>query len=104
MSNKPVKSLLMTRRFLPLFVTQFLGAMNDNVFKNALVLLLLYRIADQAGMNGQILVTAAAGVFILPFFLFSASAGQIADKFEKSSLIRRIKQPETGQHHDGDFR
>ena len=94
MSNKPVKSLLMTRRFLPLFVTQFLGAMNDNVFKNALVLLLLYRIADQAGMNGQILVTAAAGVFILPFFLFSASAGQIADKFEKSSLIRRIKLAE----------
>ena len=86
--------LLRTTRFLPLFATQFLGALNDNVFKNALVVLIIYRIAAAAGMNGQVLVTLAAGIFILPFFLFSATAGQIADKFEKSGLIRWIKAAE----------
>src|SRR5713101_7172030 len=54
-------ALLRTRRFLPLFVTQFLGALNDNFFKNALVILVTYRLAAEAGLNGQILVTAAAG-------------------------------------------
>lgn len=86
--------LLATRRFLPLFATQALGALNDNVFKNALVVLIIYRIADAAGMNGQVLVTLAAGIFILPFFLFSATAGQMADKFEKSRMIRWIKAAE----------
>lgn len=84
-------SLLKTRRFTPLFVTQFLGAFNDNVFKNALAILITYRIATLSGLNTQLLVTAAAGVFILPFFLFSATAGQIADSFEKSRLISIIK-------------
>lgn len=84
-------SLLKTRRFLPLFVTQFLGAFNDNVFKNAIVILITYRIADAAKLNAQILVTLSAAIFILPFFLFSATAGQVADKFEKSRLIRVIK-------------
>lgn len=84
-------SLLKTRRFLPLFITQFLGAFNDNTFKNALVILITYRIAEKAGFNPQILVTLAAGIFILPFFLFSATAGQLADKFEKSRLITIIK-------------
>ena len=83
--------LFRTRRFLPLFVTQFLGALNDNLFKNALTILVLFRIADQAGVNGQILVTIAAGIFILPFFLFSATAGQLADKCEKAGMIRIIK-------------
>jgi len=86
--------LLRTKRFMPLFMTQALGALNDNVFKNALVVLIIYRIAEAAGLNGQILVTAAAGVFILPFFLFSATAGQIADKYEKSGLIKWIKMVE----------
>ncbi|MDA7946186.1 MAG: acyl-[ACP]--phospholipid O-acyltransferase [Hyphomicrobiaceae bacterium] len=86
--------LLTTKRFLPLFLTQALGALNDNVFKNALAILIIYRIAELAGMNGQVLVTAAAGIFILPFFLFSATAGQLADKFEKSGLIRKIKLAE----------
>lgn len=89
-------SLFGTRRFLPLFLTQFLGAVNDNLFKNALVLLILYDIADKAGLNGQVLVTAAAGIFILPFFLFSATAGQCADRFEKSALIKWIKAAEIG--------
>jgi acyl-[acyl-carrier-protein]-phospholipid O-acyltransferase/long-chain-fatty-acid--[acyl-carrier-protein] ligase len=83
--------LLKTRRFLPLFITQFLGAFNDNVFKNALVILITYVVAEKAGFNSQIMVTAAAGIFILPFFLFSATAGQLADKYEKASLIRIIK-------------
>lgn len=83
--------LLKTRRFLPLFITQFLGAFNDNVFKNALVILVTYRLAESAGYNAQILVTLAAGLFILPFFLFSATAGQLADKYEKSRLIIYIK-------------
>ncbi len=83
--------LLKTRRFLPLFITQFLGAFNDNVFKNALVILVTYRLAESAGLNAQIVVTLAAGLFILPFFLFSATAGQLADKIEKSRLITAIK-------------
>ena len=87
-------NLLATRRFLPLFLTQALGALNDNIFKNALAILIIYRIAEGTGLNGQVLVTAAAGVFILPFFLFSATAGQMADKFEKSALIKTIKLSE----------
>jgi acyl-[acyl-carrier-protein]-phospholipid O-acyltransferase/long-chain-fatty-acid--[acyl-carrier-protein] ligase len=87
-------ALLRTRRFLPLFVTQFLGAFNDNVFKNALVILVTYVLATRAGMNGQVMVTVAAGVFILPFFLFSATAGQLADRYDKSVLIRWIKLAE----------
>jgi len=83
--------LLNTKRFLPLFITQAVGALNDNLFKTALMFLVTYRIAVEAGLNGQIIVNAAAGIFILPFFLFSATAGQLADKFEKSNLIRWIK-------------
>ncbi|NNM60526.1 MAG: acyl-[ACP]--phospholipid O-acyltransferase [Legionellales bacterium] len=83
--------LLKTKRFLPLFITQFFGAFNDNVFKNALVILITYRLASLAGVNPQILVILAAGIFILPFFLFSATAGQLADKYEKSRIISIIK-------------
>lgn len=86
--------LLKSKRFMPLFVTQFLGALNDNFFKNALVILVLYRIAAEQGGNGQLLVTMAAGIFVLPFFLFSALAGQMADKFEKSRMVRWIKLAE----------
>lgn len=83
--------LLKTRRFFPIFSTQFLGAFNDNIYKNSLVIFIAFTLADQADRNSSILVITAAGLFILPFFLFSAIAGQIADKFEKSMLIRRIK-------------
>ncbi len=86
--------LLKTRRFLPLFLTQFLGAFNDNVYKNALVILITYSVAEKAGLNAQVLVTLAAGIFILPFFLFSATAGQLADKHDKAKLIRIIKAVE----------
>lgn len=84
-------SLLKHIRFLPIFCTQFLGALNDNVFKNAIVILIAFSLADKMGVNSTILVIIAAGIFILPFFLFSATAGQLADKFEKSMLIRRVK-------------
>ena len=80
--------LLLDARFKGLFWTQFLGAMNDNFFKNALVILTLYRLA---GESGPLLVTVAAGIFILPFFLFSATAGQIADKFDKARVTRLVK-------------
>jgi acyl-[acyl-carrier-protein]-phospholipid O-acyltransferase/long-chain-fatty-acid--[acyl-carrier-protein] ligase len=86
--------LLRDRRFLPLFLAQFLAAFNDNVFKNALVILMTYKAGEKTGVDPRLLVTAAAGIFILPFFLFSATAGQIADKFEKSRLIRLIRLSE----------
>jgi 1-acyl-sn-glycerol-3-phosphate acyltransferase len=83
--------LLRQRRFLPFFLTQFLGAFNDNVYKNALVVLLTFQTARYTTLSPGILVNLCAGLFILPFFLFSATAGQIADKFEKSRLIRLTK-------------
>lgn len=83
--------LLRSKKFLPLFLTQFLGAFNDNLFKNALVILITYRIAAETGQNSQLLVTLAAGLFILPFFLFSATAGQLADKYDKALLARVTK-------------
>lgn len=83
--------LFKTKRFLPLFITQFLGAFNDNVFKNALVVLITYDVGIRAGWDPALLVLVAAGIFILPFFLFSAMAGQYADKLERSALIKKIK-------------
>jgi len=92
MSTNPY-TLLATRRFMPLFLTQFLGAFNDNVFKNALLLLVTFKFATFGLAADQVvgMVALASGIFILPFFLFSATAGQMADKFEKAALIRRIK-------------
>lgn len=86
--------LLKSRRFLPLFITQFLGAFNDNVFKNAFLIWFTYDIAQKLNMNAGIMVTIASGLFILPFFLFSSLAGNIADKYEKSQLIQIIKLAE----------
>jgi acyl-[acyl-carrier-protein]-phospholipid O-acyltransferase/long-chain-fatty-acid--[acyl-carrier-protein] ligase len=83
--------LLRTKKFLPLFITQFFGAFNDNVFKNAFLIWFTYDISQKLDMNAQIMVTIASGLFVLPFFLFSALAGQIADKFEKSKIVRIIK-------------
>ena len=83
--------LFKTKRFVPLFITQFLGAFNDNVFKNALVVLITYDVGIRAGWDPALLVLIAAGIFILPFFLFSAMAGQYADKLEKSAMISKIK-------------
>ena len=88
--------LLATRRFGPFFVTQLLGAFNDNVFKNALVLLITYQAASLTSISPEILVNLCGGIFILPFFLFSATAGQLADKFERSGIIRLVKMLEIG--------
>ncbi len=100
MTDKTGFSLLGRRRFLPLFLSQFLGAFNDNLVKNALAILILFRLAagteTGAGTDGQILVTAATGIFILPYMLFGATAGQLADRFEKSGLIRLCKLLEIG--------
>jgi len=84
-------SLLRTRRFLPIFVTQFLGALNDNTFKQALVILFTFHAAEMMHIQPTILNNLAAGLFILPYFLFSSIAGQIADKYEKSKLAQYIK-------------
>lgn len=82
--------LLKKSYFAPFFATQFLGAFNDNVLKNALVVLIAFQVAtSQADAN--LLVNICAALFILPFFLFSALAGQAADKWEKSKLIQYIK-------------
>lgn len=83
-------TLLTQRRFAGLFYTQFFGAFNDNVFKAALSLIFVYS-GVVAAAQIDTFVNLAAGLFILPFFLFSATAGQIADKFEKSQLVRTIK-------------
>ena len=76
---------------MPFFITQGLGAFNDNVFKNALAALLVFESSKLAGLNTDQLVNLSALVFILPFFLFSALFGQFADKYEKSMQIRRVK-------------
>jgi 1-acyl-sn-glycerol-3-phosphate acyltransferase len=80
-------ALLRERRFAPFFGVQFLGALNDNVFKQALVILLAYQTASFTSLSSDVLQNVAQALFILPFFLFSATAGQLADKYEKSQLI-----------------
>ncbi len=79
------------RKFSSMFATQFLGAFNDNVFKQALMLVLAYTAASKMGVTVSLLTNLAAMLFILPYFLFSSSAGQLADKYEKSALTRNIK-------------
>ncbi|AXQ30941.1 MFS transporter [Solimonas sp. K1W22B-7] len=96
MSQDSQFSLLRQRRFGPFFLTQALGAFNDNVFKNALVILVAFGIAGLAQEQVNFYVNLAAVLFILPFFLFSATAGQLAEKYEKSRLIRAIKLLEIG--------
>ena len=84
-------ALLAQRRFGPFFLTQFLGAFNDNVFKNALIVMLAFHGVQRMGGDSNVLINISAGLFILPFFLFSASAGQFADKYDKALLIRVVK-------------
>ncbi len=83
--------MLFSRRFFPYFVTQCLGALNDNVYKNVLLLMVAYASVDQLPMSINLFVNIAAAVFILPFLLFSAHAGSLADVKDKAWLIRRIK-------------
>ncbi len=83
-------SLFRSRRLAPLLITQTLGAINDNLFKNALVVLVLFHAAS----SGPALVAAAGGIFILPYVLLSATAGQLADRFEKQRVILWVKVAE----------
>ena len=83
--------LFRQRRFVPFFITQFLGALNDNLFKNALLVIIVSSGISASDSNTNFLTNLAAGLFILPFFLFSTTAGQLADKYDKAWLIRRIK-------------
>jgi acyl-[acyl-carrier-protein]-phospholipid O-acyltransferase / long-chain-fatty-acid--[acyl-carrier-protein] ligase len=86
--------LILSGRFFPYFVTQFLGAFNDNAYRFAFVMLATYRLQDQLEMEERTLVTLASGLFMLPFFIFSAFAGQLADKFSKRKMIRILKVTE----------
>jgi MFS family permease len=90
-----VTHLLRARRFLPLFSTQFLGAFNDSLFKQAVVLFVTYQLLRSPAKEFQF-SAIAQGLFILPFFLFSALSGQLADDHDKSRLIRIIKLAEIG--------
>jgi len=87
-------SLLKQRRFAPFFATQFLGAFNDNIFRNGLIILITFQGVQILGMGASQLANVSGALFILPFFLFSATAGQLADKYEKSRLMRAIKAAE----------
>lgn len=84
-------ALFNTRRFTPMFLTQFLGAFNDNLFKQGLILVLTFIAAEKLNKDVSTLNNMAALLFVLPFFLFSALAGQIADKYDKTTLTRYIK-------------
>ncbi|HWX01763.1 MFS transporter [Collimonas sp.] len=91
MSKSSQFSLLRQRRFAPFFWTQFFGAFNDNVFKTALLTILTYEALSWTSMDVNVLNNLIPGLFILPFVVFSATAGQLADKFEKSRLARYVK-------------
>lgn len=86
--------LLSERRFAPFFWTQFLGAGNDNIFKFAFTVLATYHAAEWGGMDPKVAGAVIGGIFILPFVLFSATAGQLADKIEKSLMTRFVKNLE----------
>jgi hypothetical protein len=88
--------LLAERRYAPFFATQALGALNDNLLKNALVILATYHAADYTRIDPNVLTQLAGGLYILPFLLFSATAGQLADKYDKSRIMRLVKLAEVG--------
>lgn len=91
MENQTRQGFFSSKRFLPLFITQFLGAFNDNLFRQAILILITFGLAEEVGMQAAVLNNLAVGFFILPYFIFSALAGQLADKYEKSGQIIWIK-------------
>ena len=103
-------ALLKQRRFLPLFVTQLLGAFNDNLFKNAMVLFVVYGVFNDEASE-TLFSAVATALFIIPFFLLSALAGQLADTRDKARIIRirradkrehwHNRQERTGSFHRG---
>ena len=86
--------LFSQRRFLPFFITQFLGALNDNLFKNALLVIVVSTAAAGSDSSTNFTTNFAVGLFILPFFLFSTTAGQLADTYDKAMLMRSVKLAE----------
>ena len=88
--------LLSDRRFLPFFVSQSFGAFNDNVLKNGLVIIVTYHVADYPGVAPSLLALVASGLFILPYVLFSGLAGELADRYDKTLVIRAVKAAEIG--------
>ncbi|WP_137937365.1 MFS transporter [Chitinivorax sp. B] len=87
-------SLMKTRRFLPLFVTQFFGAFNDNLLKNSVVVLISFHGMRLFGLEPELTIQLTAALFILPFFLFSATSGQLCEKYDKARVARFVKQLE----------
>src|SRR5262245_62721942 len=88
-----MSSLLLTRRFAPLFWTQFFAAFSDNFLKQALIFLILFKIG---GTKAGVLVTLAPAVFIAPYFFLSAFGGEMADRYDKALVAQRIKLVEIG--------
>lgn len=91
MSDQSQFNLLKSRSFLPLFVTQAIGAFNDNGLRNGIAFLITYDLAVKQGWDATLFVQAGLALFMLPYFLFSALAGQLADKYDKAVLARRIR-------------
>src|SRR5712691_11733524 len=87
-------ALLGARRFVPLFAAQTLGAFNDNLFKSAFVMLVTYGVAMRSALDPGMLAAAAGGTLIAPYFLFSALAGELADRFERARLLQILKAAE----------
>ena len=87
------QSLMTSRRFAPLFWTQFFSAFNDNFLKNALVFLILFKIG---GPDAEILIMLAGAIFIAPFFFLSGLGGQLADRYDKAMVAQRLKLAEIG--------
>ncbi|AJR09415.1 MFS transporter [Photobacterium gaetbulicola] len=86
--------LLTQRRFLPYFLTQAFGAFNDNIYKNVLLILIAFAAPGTLPVDSDLIINLAAGLFILPFFLFSATAGVITDKYDKATIMRMVKMAE----------
>ena len=93
-SGQSLTALLVKKKFGPLFATSFLTAFNDNLLKNAIIILITFRAASVLGIPPAAMVSVAGGIFIFPFLASSATAGQLADKYRKASLIRRVKLAE----------
>lgn len=88
--------LFKDRRFLPIFIVQFCGCLNDSILKNALIILVTFKLANELPLPSYVLVMLANVIFILPFVLFASLAGQIADRYERSNLVKIIKLIEIG--------
>ena len=96
MTAKSRKPLIFDRRYWPFFWTQFSGAFNDNLFKQSLIILVAFSNISVFGLESKLFTSLASAIFILPFFLFSATGGQLADRYEKGTLVRWIKTAEIG--------